>query len=81
MPATYKITLTRNDPYVTSFDIYAKSGGYPIEPGDGLYLGNTPIDPFFSNAIANYTLPAAGLWFFIAVPFAMDRQGPFGRLG
>jgi len=79
MTTAYQIMWTRGDVYTTSFDVYGRAGGYPVEAGDGIFMGNTPILPWQSGVTGTYVVPAAGNWFFIAIPLAQDRSGPLGR--
>lgn len=72
--ATLRISIARGSPYDQSYDLYAKSGGWPIEAGDGIYVGNFPIKPWLQTVQATWTPPATGSWFVSAV--ALNGIGP-----
>lgn len=78
---TYTITIDREDDFATSFDLYAKSDFYPTEEGDGVFVGNYPIDPDNSSVSAMWTPPAAGTWSFSAVARRGEQRGPMGQIG
>lgn len=75
------ITLIRNgDQWVTSWDIYARQNGYPIEEGDGVFVTNLTIQPYEDSAATTWPTPNNGTWYFSAISKYQQLPGIFNRL-
>lgn len=79
MSQLYTITINRDgDKYVTSYDVWAKSGSYPSEEGDGVFVGNAPIAPHETSA--SITFARSGpTWYFAAMSVYGRDPGVFSR--
>ena len=64
--ATYGFTITRADPYDTSYEVWARAGSGPLEYGDGIYVGNFLILPSEDSIVGAWIAPAPGSWYFTA---------------
>lgn len=73
-------SVSRNDPFATSFDLYAKAGSAPQWDGDGVFIGNVPILPWQSSISGTWTPPSNGSWYLGAVARALDRYSKIGLL-
>lgn len=66
---------------VTSYDVWAKFRAYPQNDGDGVYVGNYPIDADVTSVIGEFETPNGSTdWKFIAIPRFMDQVGLPGQL-
>lgn len=72
--------INRQGPWDTSYHVYAKSGGYPNESGDGVYAGTATLNPWDSSVSFSWTPPSDGLWYLIAEPISGDVYGPIARI-
>ncbi len=82
-PVTYQPVIYRTDDWVTSFDLYALNGAWPLEPGMGRFVENVPIAPGVPFATASLWTPNGIIpsdWRFIAVARRGSLVGPFARL-
>lgn len=77
----WTLTINRQDDFARSFEVWGKIGGYPIEPGDGVRVGEYEIAAGESQVIETWTPPTvSAAWKFIAVARRGGRMGPIGRL-
>lgn len=60
--------------------MWARSGGYPIQSGDGIYAGNAAIQPWETSVIFLWTPPGDGTWKLVAEPLFDDSYGPIGKV-
>ena len=73
--------ISRNDDqWVTSYDVWAKLGGWPIEEGDGVFVGNYTIDPDQDYITVSTSLPSDATWYFAAVSIYRREKGIFAPL-
>ncbi len=68
------ITLTRGTGDVTtqSFNVWAKSTGFPVTDGDGSFVANVPIGTNASSVTYTWTPPANGTWLFTVTAVRFD---------
>ena len=76
-----QITIPRGSSFDTSYNLYVKTGGYPIEDGDGLLVANYPILPWITSLTVTYQPPSKGVYGFGIVPLSNDKIGPYNILG
>ena len=75
------ITITRgNDQWVTSYDVWAKIGEYPMQEGDGAFVGNYPISRNETFLTIEYDRPEYENWLFSALPIYNRTPGAFNQL-
>lgn len=75
--ATVQFLITRGtgDYYSQSFDIWAQSGRYPLQEGDGTYVANVPIEANATSVSYTWTLPGTGTYYGIAIPIRHEMRG------
>lgn len=64
----------------TSFDVWAKVGGYPENDGDGTFIATVTIDADETEARYVPTISAASTYKYIALPRYLDQIGLPGQL-
>ena len=77
---TLNITLTRNDPWTESYDIYVKPNAAPLEDGDGTFIMNLPIEPIATSVSTTWEAPDDRTWYARAVAIWRREQSPGGNL-
>lgn len=74
------ITVTKNDAWESSYDLYGKAEGYPLEDGDGVFIGNYTIEPWESSITVSWTPPDSRTWYIRSIPIFRRSPGPGGNL-
>ncbi len=72
---TFLITRGSDDLCTQSYDLWAKSGRYPAQEGDGEYVGNVEFGPNDSYVSHDWTSPNSLTWYAIAIPIRFDVRG------
>lgn len=75
MPSV-NLTITRANDFDESYEVWMKSGGVPLEYGDGLYAGNYPIMPWETSITFSVVTPPGTTWGFSATPVQGRDIGP-----
>lgn len=71
-------TIQRNgDQWVTSYDVWAKLGSYPLEEGDGVFVGNVEIEPSQTTTSIALAKPSTEDWKFAAISIYGRDKGIF----
>lgn len=81
MSVTINITITRGDEWEDSYDVWAKLSSVPLEEGDGVYIGNYPIEPNEDSITIAWTGAqddAVYNYGFRVVPITRREKGPSG---
>ena len=78
--ATISISITRQDPWVESYDLYAKSNTEPLEDGDGIFIMNLPINPIDTSVSTTWTTLDDSAWYIRAIPITRKEAGPGANL-
>ena len=73
--ADFLITRPATDLCTQSYDLWAQAGRYPLQEGDGEYVGNVTIGPNDSSVTQSWTEPDARTWYAIAIPIRFDVRG------
>ncbi len=73
--STILITRSTDDLCTQSYDLWAQVGRYPLQEGDGEYIGNVAIEPNASTATTTWVAPDTRTWFAIAIPIRFDARG------
>lgn len=69
-----------DDQWVTSYDVWAKIGAYPMQEGDGTFVGNYPIARSATTVTIQYDRPENENWLFSALPIYNRTPGAFSQL-
>lgn len=73
---TVLITRPTSDLYTQSYDVWAQINRYPLQEGDGQYVGNAEIGPNDTSTSIDYTEPTtSGTWKYIAIPIRFEMRG------
>jgi hypothetical protein len=74
------IQRTSGDVSTQSFNVWAKSGGYPTTDGDGIFVANVPIGTNVTTVTYVWTPPSNGAWFVVATGVRFDVSSLPARL-
>lgn len=81
MSGSLFVTIQRNsDQYVTSYDVWAKMNSYPMEEGDGVFVGNVTIAPSVLTTSIAFAHPDTENWKFSALSIYRRDPGIFHAL-
>lgn len=82
MTETITIRIERGEnSMATSFLVWSKFRSFPQTDGDGVFVGDIPIEPSETSVTTEWDTPnGSANWKFIAAPRYMDQVGIFGRL-
>lgn len=82
MTEVLTITIERGaNSMATSFLIWAKFRSYPVCDGDGIFVGDIPIDASADSVSTDWTTTNSSTeWKFIAAPRYLDQVGIFSQL-
>lgn len=65
----------------TSFLVWAKYRSFPLNDGDGVFVGEIPLAANADSASYDWAMPNSGTdWKFIAIPKYLDQVGVPGKL-
>jgi hypothetical protein len=75
------VNIERNgDQWVTSYDVWAKLNAYPLEEGDGVFVGNATISPSEDATSIALARSVDETWLFAAISIYGRDKGIFYQL-
>jgi hypothetical protein len=79
MPSV-NLTINRANDFDESYEVYMKRGGVPLEYGDGIYVGNYPIQPWETSITFSLATPPGTTWGFSVTPIQQRDIGITGTV-
>ena len=82
MTETLTIVIERGDnSMATSFLVWGKYRSYPVTDGDGVFVGEIPIEASATSVEYEWDTPNGQTnWKFICAPKRFEQVGIFGQL-